>query len=135
MTQMRMAEKKRSRALFPVMGLLLGVAVGLISWFSAPEILKLLPTNLRTLFQRLPGNQEQIWFAVFMFVVLMAIFSILIAIASPKKKVNVKDSDIMKERRAMLNEKANRQYQARKIAQENRKSVLEEDSERRRRER
>lgn len=133
MTQMRMAEKKRSRALFPVMGLLLGVAIGLISWFSAPSIITLLPNNLRELFRRLPGNQEQIWFAVFMFVVLMALISIIIAIASPKKLVNVKDSDIMKERNAMLREKAGKQYQARRMAQENRKAVLEEDAERRRR--
>jgi hypothetical protein len=57
----------------------------------------------------------------------------LIAIASPKKKVNVKDTDIMKERQALVREKANKAYRARKMAQENRKAVLEEDAERRRR--
>jgi hypothetical protein len=131
-----MQEKKRSRALFPVMGLLLAVALGAIAWFVTPAIMEwqAIPANIRGLLRNLPGLQGELAVAAALFVTMLAIVSIIVAIATPKKAINVKDTDILREREQMIRDRNYKQVQAQRIAQENRKVLRAEDAERRKRE-
>jgi hypothetical protein len=129
-----MHEKRASRVLFPVMGFVLAVALGTISWLVGPMLMGLLPPNLQGLLRRLPGLQGEAYVSIFLFIILLSLGVIFVALFAPKKAINVKDSDMMKERQAMVKGKEAKERYQRKIAQENRKILREEDAKRRSRE-
>ncbi|MCA9911433.1 MAG: hypothetical protein KC519_22420 [Anaerolineae bacterium] len=126
MSQVRMAHKKTRRALWPVMGLILAVALGAIAWLSKDFVLNLLPANVRSQLSRLPGIQGEVAVAAFLFLIMLGVVAIIVALAAPKRRINVNEQGMLKEREKMLRAKAARERHAKKIAQENRKSLREE---------
>ncbi len=135
MSQVRMYEKRQSRVLWPVMGFILAVALGVISWVVGPSVMAILPLELQGLLRRLPGLQGEVYVSLFLFLILLSIGVIFVALFAPKKAINIKDSDMMKQRQDMLKYKAGKERSQRRIAQENRKALREEDAKRRPRER
>lgn len=134
MSQVRMHEKKQSRVLWPVMGFILAVALGIISWALGPSVMGALPANIQGLLRRLPGLQGEAYVSIFIFILLLSIGVIFVAMFAPKKAINIKDSEMMKQRQDMIKYKATKERYQRKIAQENRKSLRAEDEKRRARE-
>ncbi len=126
MSQARIAEKKTRRALWPVMGLILAVALGAIAWFSKEAVIGILPATVRIQLDRLPGIQGELAVAAFIFVIMLGIVAIIVAVAAPKRRINVKEKDMFKERDKMLRDNAARERLAKKMAQENRRSIREE---------
>ncbi|MCL4251529.1 MAG: hypothetical protein KJ065_25480 [Anaerolineae bacterium] len=126
MSQVRMAHKKNRRALWPVMGLIMAVALGAIAWLGKDFVMNLLPASVRSQLTRLPGIQGEVAVAVFMFVIMLGVVAVIVAIAAPKRRINVKEQDMLKEREQMVREKAARERRAKKMAMENRKSLRED---------
>jgi type VI protein secretion system component VasK len=129
-----MHEKRQNRMLWPVMGFILAVALGIISWFAGPSLMAALPAQLQGLLRRLPGLQGEVYVSIFLFIILLSIGVILVAAFAPKKAINIKDQDIMKQRQELLKYNATKERRQRKIAQENRKALRDEESRRRTRE-
>jgi uncharacterized membrane protein len=134
MSQVRMYEKKQSRVLWPVMGFILAVALGVISWIVGPSVMTVLPPDIQGLMRRLPGLQGEAYVSIFIFIILLSIGVIFVALFAPKKAINIKDSEMMKQRQEIIKYKTTKERYQRKIAQENRKSLREEDAKRRARE-
>ncbi|MCC6612537.1 MAG: hypothetical protein IT320_03605 [Anaerolineae bacterium] len=126
MSQARIAQKRTRRALWPVMGLILAIALGAIAWLAKDPVMAALPANVRTQLGRLPGVQGEVAVAAFLFLIMLGIVAIVVALAAPRKRINVKDQDMLKERDNMLRDKAARERLAKKMAQENRKSMRED---------
>ena len=106
MSQIKLAETRRRRGLWPVMGLLLAIALGIISYFLAPTVIQLtrqLLPQFRT--GGIPGDQLRLIFTALTFVVLLLVTALLVAIFMPKKPMLVKESDLKKEREQMLAER------------------------------
>jgi uncharacterized membrane protein len=129
-----MYEKKQSRVLWPLMGFILAVALGVISWIVGPSVMTALPPEIQGLMRRLPGLQGEAYVSIFIFIILLSIGVIFVALFAPKKAINIKDSEMMKQRQEIIKYKTTKERYQRKIAQENRKSLREEDAKRRARE-
>lgn len=113
MSQIKLAQTKRRRGLWPVMGLLLAVALGVISYIFAPNIIQL-TRQLLPQFRPagMPQEQLRLVFTVLTFAVLLAFSALLVAIFMPKKRTVIKDTDLKKERDEMIAYKrADRQRQ------------------------
>jgi hypothetical protein len=103
MSQIKLADVKRRRGIWPFMGLMLAVALGIISYFLAPTVIRLtgqLLPQFRT--GGIPGDQLRLIFSALTFVVLLLVTALLVAIFMPKKPMLVKESDLRKEREQML---------------------------------
>jgi len=130
MSQVRIAEKKRSRALWPVIGLLLAVALLAISYVLAP----ILVTWLRSIspqfsqgVRAMTTSTVNLLFTGLLFLVLGALSALIIALLAPKKAINVKYTDLIKERDAIEAEKKRRRLQQRKFNQQFRESIKNKD--------
>jgi cbb3-type cytochrome oxidase subunit 3 len=127
MSQVKVADRRQSRAAWGVMGFFLALALGVASWFLAPPLTDVLPRNLQNLLeQRFPEPAGQIIVAAVIFVILLSFVGVIVAIFAPKPRATVKDSDILKERQAVNRDKQARERLARNIAIENRKTLREQ---------
>jgi hypothetical protein len=102
MNQFKVAEKKKSRGLWPVYGLVMALAAGAIAYVLGP--------SLSTWFQRrapafnvgtFTPEQVDLFFSALIFVAILGLGSLLVAVAAPRKKSNVKETDLVKERKEM----------------------------------
>ncbi len=118
-------EAKR-RGMWPVYGLLMAIALGAISYVAAPELLKFVrqrsPSfNIGTLSEQ----EVELFFAGIIFLVLLSFATLIIAAAVPKKKSDVKDTDLVKEKKLIEAERrAHRKRQLemqRKTREQNRR--------------
>lgn len=124
MSQVRIAEKKRFRGFWPLAGLVMIVALGIISYFLAPSVIDF---TRRTL----PGfttagmapEQLRLIFTVLIFVVLASFSGLLIAIAAPKRSMHVKEKDLVKERKQMAEYKKYERMRQRRLNIETKKQM------------
>ena len=136
MTQVRMQEKKQSRALWPVMGLILGLALLALAAVLVEPIMTALPDNVERQLRGLPLlirpdlldlgisiNQGQAAVGAPIFVVLLSIVAVVVAFAAPKRKIRVRESEMLKARNASIAEEKARTKLAQQIARENRQQV------------
>ncbi|MDX2138096.1 MAG: hypothetical protein SF123_08365 [Chloroflexota bacterium] len=127
MSQVKVSERRQSRAAWGVMGFFLAVALGVASWFLAPVLTDALPRNLQNLLeQRFPEPAGQIIVAAAIFVILLSVVGVIVAIFAPKPRATVNDSDMLKDRQAMQRDRIARERLARNIAVENRKTLREQ---------
>jgi hypothetical protein len=85
------------------MGLLLAVALGIISYFLAPGVIQLTRRLLPQFStQGIAGDQLRLIFTALTFVVLLLLTALFVALFMPKKPMLVKESDLKKEREQML---------------------------------
>ncbi len=138
MTQVRMQEKKQSRALWPVMGLIMGLALLALAAVLVEPVMTALPDNVEQQLRNMPLlirpellnlgisiNQGQAAVGAAIFVVLLSIVAIIVAVAAPKRKIHVRESEMLKARNASITEAKARAKLAQKIARENRQQVRE----------
>ncbi len=97
-------KKTKMQAFGPAIGLLLVAAVGILAWFLAPEIDKIL---IRTLpnFKEIPKQNLQIFTTVVMTVVFVLLVSLIVAAAAPKRKSAVNEKEMVKDRLELIKEK------------------------------
>jgi hypothetical protein len=108
-----------ARAFWPVLGFLMLVALGVIAWFLAPEAQRL----ARRLFPAFTGGELEPWqiramFAFLVFVVFIGIASAIVAIAAPRRALNVREGDLAKERAHMIKEQTAARKRRRKLNRE-----------------
>jgi hypothetical protein len=98
--------KKRTKmqAYGPIIGLLLAGSFGVLSWFLAPEIDKILARSLPN-FREMKADQLRIATTVIMFVIFVLLASLIVAAAAPRKKSMVNERGLVKDRAEMIKEK------------------------------
>lgn len=124
--QYKIAEKKKTRGLWPVYGLVMMVAAGAIAYVLGP--------SLSDWFQRRAPNvnvgqftpaQVDLFFSALIFVAIIGLASLLVAVAAPRRKSTVRETDLVKERKqAEAERRARRKRQLeleRKMREENRR--------------
>jgi uncharacterized BrkB/YihY/UPF0761 family membrane protein len=116
-TQLKQQQKKNPFAAFlPVIGLVLVLALGFISYVFAPSVNRWLDAQFRG--WPPAGTSEQtliIMTTVFMTVIMTFLVGSVVAMFAPRKKSAVKDDDLRKERKASLKEKKDRKKRRKKI--------------------
>lgn len=121
MSQIKVVGERRSRGLWPVMGLFLAVALGILAWFLAPGVIDL-TKQLLPEFRRgvgtIPGSQLRLIFTALTFVVMLGIVAIVVALFMPKKPINVNENDLKKERVQMQQQKKYERQRQRRINRE-----------------
>ncbi|GEM_PF-1037195 len=118
MSQVKIAQKRRSRGLFPVIGLLLAVALGVISYVLAPYGVEWLKSQNGRFGNTLEPQVLQLLVAAGIFGVLLTIVALIVAVATPKKMIDVKETDLVKER---VQRKAYKEMEHKRQRQLNRK--------------
>ena len=118
MSQIKVLEKRRKRGLWPIIGLLLAIALGVISYVLAPTVITWLRDRNARFGLTLDPQVFQLLIAGVIFVILITIFALIVAAATPKKMINVKETDLIKER---MQGKMHKQYEQKRQRQLNRK--------------
>jgi predicted membrane protein len=128
MSQVKLAETKRRRGLWPVMGLLMAIALGVISYFLAPSVIALTRQLLPQFSTRgMPQQQVLLIFTFLTFVILLAFTAFLVAIFMPKKAINVNENDLRKEREKIQAYKKYEKVRQRKINRETQRYLKEKN--------
>lgn len=123
-------KKKSSKAMWPVMGLVLGLALAAIAYVAAPLALNWAVGAFAGFTgTELPPEQMRIFFAFLIFVVLSGIAALIVAIALPKKKVDnmAKEANLRKERERKQKEDAMRRKRKRALEHETRRIKAEQN--------
>lgn len=101
---------------WPVIGLLLVIAVGFLSWVVAPEANRFLA---RTLPNYPPpgvtGQTLNLIMTAILFVVIVLLVSLVVAAAAPKKKSAVNEPQLLKDRAKLIEEKKKQKLRQRQI--------------------
>ncbi len=102
-SQVTVVVHKRSRKRWAAYGFLLIVALLVIAWFLADPAVKTVKTLSHGAFRPgAPGGltviQVQVVFTLIIFFILGSIAALIVTVAAPKSKINVKDKDLVKER-------------------------------------
>jgi type III secretory pathway component EscU len=109
MSQVRIADnKKKANPLWPVIGFLLALALGVIAYFLAPSVRDFVftrfPNSISAFGTTTPENVQWI-FTGAVFLLLLCLSGLVVAIAAPKNPVQVKDKDLVKQQKAMRAER------------------------------
>jgi hypothetical protein len=99
MSQVRVSEKKRGRGLWAALGFVLIAACAAISWAITPSVVDFLDAQVRSL--RIRGtleDQAELIVGIIVFLILTSIAALLVSVFAPKRSINVKESDLIKER-------------------------------------
>jgi hypothetical protein len=123
MSQVKIVRKRKGQALLPLIGLILAVAIGIISYFLAPAVLGVLRQLNGGFGRGIPEERLLLFITIGVFFVLGSIASLLVAIARPKKKIDVKEADLEKERKQAKLFKEYEIQRQRKLNREMRKDV------------
>jgi uncharacterized membrane protein HdeD (DUF308 family) len=119
-------EKKAKRGLRPFFGLLMAIALGVIAYVLAPVLFNFVDSRSPNFsIGNLSKDQVLLLFAAIIFFVLLGIFTLILGLTVPKKKSEVLDAALVKERKAMEAErraKKKRQLEiARKLREQNKR--------------
>ena len=100
MTQIKIAESDTNgRRRWAAFGFLLIVALTVIAWFVAPDVIKWVKSTFRQFnASGLTPIQLQLAFTAIVFVLLALLTGLIVTLFAPKKALNVKDKDLVKER-------------------------------------
>jgi len=100
-SQIKIVQVKRSRRRWAAYGFLLIVALLIISWFSAQPVIDLLKSVFKQFgpaLRTITPIQQQIAFTLIIFVILAIFAALLVTLGAPKRPLNVKEKDLIKER-------------------------------------
>ncbi len=123
-SQVAIASKKNNRRMWPVMGFLLIVALTLLAYTIAPNVIDWIKANFRQ-FRTAGMTDEQLRlaFTAIVFVLFTLVVALIIAVSAPKKAINVNMDELSKERVDMLKGKRARKKRQRRINREYREHV------------
>ena len=100
----KQAERKgASKAMWPVLGLFMILALGAISYVLAPGLISYLAANLDGFRgNELPRSQMLLAFSAVIFVILGSVVALLVAITVPRSKSRTKDAHVKEDREKMV---------------------------------
>lgn len=110
------------RRYWPVIGFLMVVALSIISWFLAPSVIAL----TSDIIPRFTGREldvvvMRLVFTVLLTMILATLAAALLSLLTPKKDMDVREGDMLKERQEMIKRKEMERQRLRKINRELRK--------------
>ncbi len=115
-SQVTIAKKRSKRGLWPALGLGLIIALLVISYAVAPSVIAFSKANFRGFTTRGTDPQLVHWlFTAIIFLVLGATAALIVALFAPKRAINVKESDLAKERVQLQEKKRMDRVRQRKI--------------------
>ncbi|MFN8565679.1 MAG: hypothetical protein U0703_29530 [Anaerolineae bacterium] len=103
MGQYKVVIEHKSRKRWAAYGFLLIVALLIISWFLAPTAITISKNALKQLgpaLSSVPQVQQQIVYTLIIFFILAIVTALIVALAAPKRPLNVSEKDLIKEREA-----------------------------------
>ena len=103
MGQYKVVIEQKSRRRWAAYGFLLIVALLIISWFLAPTAITISKNALKQLgpaLSSVPQVQQQIVYTLIIFFILAIVTALIVALAAPKRPLNVSEKDLLKEREA-----------------------------------
>lgn len=103
MGQYKVVIEHKSRKRWAAYGFLLIVALLIISWFLAPTVITVSKSALKQLgpaLSSVPQVQQQIVYTLIIFFILAIVTALIVALAAPKRPLNVSEKDLIKEREA-----------------------------------
>ncbi len=103
MGQYKVVIEQKSRRRWAAYGFLLIVALLIISWFLAPTAITISKNALKQLgpaLSSVPQVQQQIVYTLIIFFILAIVTALIVALAAPKRPLNVSEKDLIKEREA-----------------------------------
>jgi hypothetical protein len=119
----RQAEKKARRGLWPLYGLLMAIALGVIAYILAPMLLQFVRSRSANFsIGNLTTQQVELLFAGIIFFVLLGIGTLILGLTVPKKKSEVLDAKLVKERKQMEVERRAKKKRQMEIARKLRES-------------
>lgn len=118
MPEYRKAEVKQARGLWPLYGLLMMIAAGGIAWVLAPEVYTMLNRNRNFSIGTFSPSEVKLLITAVLFFVIVSIGGLIIAMFMPKRKDDVQDAFLRKQKAEMTKEE-----KARKI----RRSMIERE--------
>ncbi|MBZ0284957.1 MAG: hypothetical protein K8L97_29750 [Anaerolineae bacterium] len=108
--------KSKMQAFWPIIGLMLILALGFISWVLAPPVIGFLGGVLPNFPPaEIPPDTMQIFITVVLFVLMSLIISLIVAAAAPRKRSAVNEKSLTKERALMVEEKKKQKLRQRAI--------------------
>jgi hypothetical protein len=111
-------DRKKGTALLPAMGFILIVALGIISWFLSDPVRDFIDRRSGA---DLSGIEMRYLVTFVLFIVFVMLVGLIYTIAIPKKRDDVKDKDLYKERKALELEKQARKERRRQVKRDMRK--------------
>jgi hypothetical protein len=128
MTQVKQAERKLKRSWWPLIGFLLVVSLGVISYFLAPNVIDLTLRALPRLSLRGISPEVTRWiFTALTFGILVILVGLFVALFAPRKRTLVNETDLVKEREEMLREQQRTRARQRNVNIEVRKQLRDVD--------
>jgi len=117
MQDYRPKPKPKKRGMWPVIGFVLALALGAISWVLAPHVYRIIRERLPQFSSgSLTEGQVTAIVGVFIFVILAALASVIVAAFAPRRgKHDTRDAALRKEKEAMLREEKERKERRRKV--------------------
>lgn len=111
-------KRKNNRAFWPVFGLVMAVAAGVLAYVAGPGVTSWLRSTLPSFPQ---GGNVQLYVTIIIFVIILSLAALIVAAAAPRKKGQVTEMAMTKERDDMLAMKRARKARQREINKKARK--------------
>lgn len=112
-------KNEKKTGLWPVYGLFSAIAAGAIAYVISPQVMSLLGLKGN----ELPNGQMQ-WVMMFVvFLILVTLFSLVLAIFIPKNPMHIKETDLRKEKIATEKRKQANQKRQRELARQQRQNT------------
>ncbi len=123
MSQVKIAEKRTRRALWPVAGFFFLIVLLVVSYLVAPVVIDLV-RRVVPRFSIAGTDQEtvRVLFAVLIFLVSGAVSALIVALSAPRNRVQdmVKDAEMVRERQRIIEQKKADRQRQRELAQQSR---------------
>jgi type VI protein secretion system component VasK len=115
-SQVTVSERKGKRRMWPVMGFVLIVAVTIIAYGVAPQVVDWVRATFRGFStQGMTQEQVRVAFTAIVAVLMTLVTALVISIAAPKKAINVRLGELQKERVDLVKDKRERKRRQRRI--------------------
>jgi hypothetical protein len=116
-SQVVVSQQKRGRRAFPAVGFILILAMGAIVWVVTPPLTEFLDRTVLTGY-RIPRSNlptVQIGVGLILFFLLSTLTALIVSALAPKRAVNVKETDLIKEREEMQRKRKAERMRQRQI--------------------
>jgi type III secretory pathway component EscT len=103
---MRSKKPKKLQAFWPIIGLVMAVAFGVIAWFLADPVIGILSRSLPA-FRSMTSDPQKlkIFVTIVLFVMFILLASLVIAVSAPRRGESVDEKKMAKSRAEMIKEK------------------------------
>jgi uncharacterized membrane protein YciS (DUF1049 family) len=120
MSQVRVAERKRGRRAYAAVGFILIVAIAVIVVVVTPPLTTYLDQTFLRRYQipRRDLPTVQLLVGLILFFIGATITALIVALFAPKKSINVKETDLVKEREQMVKQRKADRVRQRQINRE-----------------